>query len=134
MPLCGFNEKMIKGLTMFDEGLVEHGLVYRGKQNGESLEQGIKRELSDMYRLKQELHRIEDSPKRVITEGVVTYATGFYLLMRQKGLADNPENYKKFIAQINNYFQAMDNKFYSELEGKPDDMKDLAIYLNGFDM
>ena len=65
MPVCGFNNKMLEGLTMFEEGLVEHGLVHRGKLNGESLEQGIKRELSDMSRLQPELYRIDDTPKRI---------------------------------------------------------------------
>lgn len=134
MPLCGFNDKMLQGLNNFNEGLVEHGLVYRGKLNGESLEQGIKRELSDMSRLQPELHRIEDAPKRIITSGIVTYATGFYLIMRQKELSQNPEGYKKFISGINEYFKKMDDKYYSELDGQPNDMRYLATYLNGIDI
>ena len=51
MPLCGFNEKMLNGLAAFNEGLVEHGLLHRSKQHDESVEQGIKREISDMTRL-----------------------------------------------------------------------------------
>ncbi len=63
MAICGFNEKMLKGLSAFNEGLVEYGLLYRSKQNGESVEQGIKREISDMTRLLSELHRIDDAAK-----------------------------------------------------------------------
>ena len=39
------------------------------KKNGETIEQGIKREISDMARLLAEIHRIDDSAKRIITEG-----------------------------------------------------------------
>lgn len=126
MPICGFNDKMIEGSTALSEGLVEHGLKYRCKKNKETIEQGIKRELSDMARLIPELHRIDDTAKRILTEGIVKYAQGFYLIMRKKGV----EDYKKTIAKIMDYFRYMDDKYYSELEGKPDDMKDLTKLLD----
>ena len=127
MPLCGFNEKMLKGLTALTEGLVEHGLVYRGEQNKETPDQGIKREISDMTRLLLETHRIDNSAKRLLTEGIAQYAEGFYLILRDKG---GIENYKEVISSIMNYFEAMDSKYYSELEGKPGDMRDLTKYLD----
>jgi len=74
MPFCGFNEKMLKGLTALSEGLVEHGLKFRCEKNGETIEQGIKREISDMTRLLAETYRIDDSAKRFLTEGIVKYA------------------------------------------------------------
>jgi hypothetical protein len=126
MPICGFNEKMLKGLTSFMEGLVEHGLEYRSSKNGETIDQGIKREISDMARLLEEIHRIDDSPKRVLTEGIVRYAMGFYLIMRTK----NIDEYKNVISKINEYFHYMDDKYYSELEGKSEDMKTLVELLN----
>ncbi|MBU4308383.1 MAG: hypothetical protein KJ566_01145 [Nanoarchaeota archaeon] len=126
MPICGFNEKMLKGLIALTEGLVEHGLVYRCKKNRETIEQGIKREISDMARLIPELHRIDDSAKRILTEGIVKYAQGFYMLTRKTGI----ENYKENIGKIMNYFKFMDEKYYGELEGQPDDMKDLTKFLN----
>lgn len=126
MPICGFNEKMENALTAFSEGLVEHGLVYRCKKNNETIEQGIKREISDMARLVLEIPKIEDSAKRLITEGIVKYAQGVYLIMREKGITD----YKETIAKIRDYFHSMDDKFYSELEGKPNDMKDLTKFLD----
>ena len=126
MPLCGFNEKMLKGLTAFNEGLVEHGLKFRSEKNGETIDQAIKREISDMTRLLSEIHRIDDSAKRMITEGIVKYALGFYLIMRSK----NIEGYKEVIEKINEYFHFMDDKYYSELEGKPEDMKELIELLD----
>ena len=63
MPVCGFNKKMLEGLTAFSEGLVEHGLQYRCEKNRETIEQGIKRDIYDMARLLTELKRIEDKWK-----------------------------------------------------------------------
>ncbi len=126
MPLCGFNEKMLKGLTALTEGLVEHGLKYRCEKNGETIDQGIKREISDMTRLLFETHRIDDSAKRMLTEGIVKYAMGFYMLTRKTGI----DNYKENIGRVMDYFKSMDNKFYSELEGQADDMEQLVKYLD----
>ena len=126
MPLCGFNEKMLKALTAFSEGLVEHGLKFRSEKKGEAIDQAIKREISDMTRLLAEIHRIDDSAKKILTEGIVKYAMGFYLIMRK----NNIEDYKEVIGEISEYFHFMDDKYYSELEGKPDDMKKLAELLD----
>ena len=126
MPMCGFNEKMLKALTAFSEGLVEHGLKFRSENNGETIDQAIKREISDMTRLLSEIHRIDDSAKRILTEGIVRYAMGFYLIMRKTGI----EDYKEVIGKIGEYFHFMDDKYYSELEGKPDDMKELVELLD----
>ena len=82
MPLCGFNKKMLKGLTAFNEGLVEYGLEFRSGKNNETIDQAIKREISDMTRFLSEIHRIDDSAKRTLTEGITKYAMGFYLIMR----------------------------------------------------
>lgn len=127
---CGFNEKMLKGLKDFNEGLVEHGLMFKSKKNNESIEQAIRREISDMTRLLSEIHRIEDSPKRLMTEGLVKYVMYFYVLMRKKDI----ENYKEVIEKINEFFYYMDDKYYSELEGKPDDMKELVELLDKKDI
>jgi hypothetical protein len=51
---------------------------------------------------------------------------GFYLIMRSK----NIEGYKEVIEKINEYFHFMDDKYYSELEGKPEDMKELVELLD----
>ena len=126
MPLCGFNEKMLKGLTAFNEGLVEHGLKFRSEKNDETIDQAIKREISDMTRLLSEIHRIDDNAKRMLTEGIAKYAMGFYLIMRKS----NIEEYKETIGKISEYFRFMDDKYYSELEGRPEDMKELAEHLD----
>jgi len=126
MPVCGFNKKMLGGITNVSEGLVEHGLKYRCEKNNETIEQGIKREISDMTRLLEELPKIDDSAKRILTEGIVKYAQGFYLIMRK----NNVEDYKNIVKEIMNYFKAMDSKYYNELEGQPNDMEELTKFLN----
>ncbi len=130
MALCGFNEKMLKGITAFNEGLVEHGLKHRSEKNGETIDQAIKREISDMARLLLESHKIEDSAKRTLTEGLIKYAMGFYLIMRSKDVDD----YKEVVKSIGEYFFFMDDKYYGELEGKADDMKILAELLDKKDI
>lgn len=126
MPLCGFNEKMLKGLLAFNEGLVEHGLQYRSSKNNETIDQAIKREISDMSRLLLELSRIDDTAKRTLTEGIVKYAMGFYLIMRNHDI----DKYKDTVKDIGEYFYFMDDKYYGELVGKLDDMKQLAEILD----
>jgi hypothetical protein len=126
MALCGFNKKMLTGNTMFDEGLVEHGLQHRSKVNGETIDQAIQREISDMTRLLIELPRIEDGTKRLLTEGMVKKAMGFYLTLRGQDI----DTYKEVVKAVNKYWFKMDETYYGKLEGQVDDMKQLAMYLN----
>lgn len=130
MPMCGFNKKMLEGLKSFNEGLIEYGLIHRGEINNETIEQGIKREISDMTRLLHELHNIDDSAKRAITEGIAKYCMGFYLLTRKIDIND----YHELIDSLSNYFFEMDDKYYSELEGSSDDMQRLIEYLNSIEI
>ena len=79
-----------------------------------------------MTRLLSEIHRIDDNAKRILTEGIAKYTMGFYLIMRKH----NIEEYREVVGKINEYFHFMDHKYYSDLEGKPDDMKQLTEYLD----
>lgn len=126
MAMCGFNEKMLKGLTAFHEGLIEHGLKGRSEKNGETMDQAIKREISDMTRLLLETHKISDTGKRILTESLAKYCMGFYLIIRASGI----EHHEEVIKQIGEYFNFMDSKYYSELEGSANDMEMLAMFLN----
>lgn len=123
---CGFNEKMLKGLNEFNEGLVEHGLLFNSKKNNESIEQAIRREISDMTRLLTETHRIDDSAKRLMTEGLVQYVMYFFMLMRKK----NIKEYRDEVEKIGEYFKKMDDKYYSDFTGKPEDMRAIVEFLN----
>lgn len=126
MPLCGFNQKMLEGLVAFHEGLVEHGLIDRAKKKNQSVEQTLENELSDMDRFLSETYKISDTKKRAITEAITDYARTFYELVGEQGVSD----YKQVVQGLNEFYRKMDDKFYSELEGKKDDMSQLATYLD----
>ena len=123
---CGFNEKMLQGLYEFNEGLVEHGLIFKSKENKESIEQAIRKEISDMTRLLTETHRIDDSSKRLMTEGLVQYVMYFFMLMRKKDIKE----YKDVAKNIGEYFKKMDDKYYADFDGKPEDMRAIVEFLN----
>ena len=127
MPMCGFNQKMLEGLVAFHEGLVEYGIVERSRVKGQSVNQTIERELSDMDRFLEETKRITDPEVREAVESLTKYAKAFYSIVRRKGF----QNYEQTIQELNGLYAKMDDKFHKELEGKPDDMVQLAEYLNG---
>lgn len=126
MPLCGFTDEMLSSLKKFNSELVRYGLEQRSRENDESIEHALRREISDMSRLLMEIDRIDDSAKRVLTEGMVKYALGFYLLVRKSGIKDAEVLNKSIIE----YFRYMDDVYYASLEGRSEDMRDLAELLN----
>jgi hypothetical protein len=126
MPFCGFNEKMLQGMSGFQNGLVEHGIIDRSEKKKQSFEETVNKELSDMSRFMKEIYRIKNPELRELTEALTSYACAFYKLIRKRGI----KNYKDTIQFLNKFFWEMDDKYYSELEGKPEDMKKLALHLN----
>ena len=126
MPLCGFNQEMLEGLTKFHKGLVEHGIINRSEKRKETLEKTISNEIRDMHLFLKEIHRIKDPELRQLTEMLTKYALAFYNIVQKKNVA----NYQKLIEFLSRFYFAMDKKYYSELEGKEDAMRELTIYLN----
>lgn len=126
MPLCGFTDEMLTSLKRFNSELIRYGLEQRSQENNESIEHALRREISDMSRLLMEIDRIDDSAKRILTEGMVKYALGFYLLVRKSGI-EYGEHLNKEIIE---YFHYMDDVYYASLEGKSEDMRELADLLN----
>lgn len=126
MPLCGFNEKMIEGLRAFHKGLVEYGLIDRSKMRNQSIDETISREISDMERFLAETPNLADCELRGLIESLTIYAKSFYKLIERKGVQD----YKNIIKSLDRMYVGMDNKFYKDLEGKPNDMRNLVNYLN----
>ena len=126
MPLCGFNQKMLEGLAAFHEGLVEHGLIERSKKKNQTTEQTINIELKDMDKFLKETHNLTEPEIRELTEALVGYASAYYKFVQKNGV----NNYKKIIQFLNDFYFIMDDKYYSDLEGKPNDMKRLAEHLN----
>ena len=68
----------------------------------------------------------EDAEIKELIETLMRYIAFFNKLVEKKGI----KNYRKTIDFVNKFYFEMDDKYYSELEGKPDDMKQLAEYLN----
>jgi len=128
MALCGFNQEMLEGISGFHKGLVEHGILDRSKKKNQTTEKTINKELDDMKDFLQETHRIKEPELRELTEALASYACAYYKYIQKNGV----ENYKEIIKFLNNFYFSMDDKYYSELEGKPEAMKKLALYLNGF--
>lgn len=127
MPLCGFNKKMLDGLRAFNEGLVEHGLIERSERKKQSIDDTLGAELADMQRFLRETPALSDPRIRKMVEGLTTYAHGVYELMQGKNVS---AEYRGIAERLSGLFAEMDSKFYVELEGKPDDMKQLVQYLN----
>jgi len=126
MPFCGFNQEMLEGLEKFHKGLVEHGILERSRKRNQTTEQTINIELEDMDKFLKETYNITDEGMRELTETLARYACAYYKYVQKKGVG----NYMEVIKFLNNFYYSMDDKYYSELEGKPEAMKKLAIYLN----
>lgn len=126
MPLCGFNQKMLDGLRAFNEGLVEHGLIERSDRKKQTIDDTLGAELSDMQRFLRETPALSDPRIRKVVEGLTMYAQGVYQLIQGQDIL----GYEALVQNLNGLFAEMDSKYYSELEGKPDDMKQLVRYLN----
>ena len=123
---CGFNEQMLKSLSSFNKELVTYGLITQSKKNNETIELAIQREVSDMSRFLLETHNIQDTPKRMMTEGLLRYCIGFYLNIRRSGI----DNHEEVVKKLGEFFMFMDNLYYSELNHQPDDMERLVKALN----
>ncbi|MEK6835455.1 MAG: hypothetical protein AABX55_00325 [Nanoarchaeota archaeon] len=130
MPICGFNQKMLEGLIQFHEGLVEHGLIERSKKKNQTIDETLNHEFDDMSRFLIETEKITNPEMREVIEALTRYAKAFYSLVRKNGV----NNYKQTIRALNEFYVEMDNKYYSDLEGKPKDMKQLVEYLNSVEV
>lgn len=126
MPLCGFNQKMLDSLRAFNEGLVEHGLIERSQRKGQSIDDTLSAELVDMERFLAKTSAVSDPAVRKVVEGLTTYARGVYELMQGRDVSE----YKILVEILNNLLSSMDSKYYTELEGKSDDMQQLVQYID----
>lgn len=126
MPFCGFNDKMLNGLEEFTQGLVEHGLIDRSENSSHSIEEILNKELADMFRMLEEVSKINETEKKILTEGLLKYSLAVYLIIRKSQVS----NYDIIANSISEYFKSMDDIYYSKLEGHPNDMRDLVELLN----
>ncbi len=117
---------MLDGLRAFNEGLVEHGLIERSERKKQTIDDTLGAELADMRRFLRETPALSDPRMRKLVEGLTIYAQGVYEVMQRKNVSE----YKAVVHNLNGLFTKMDSKYYSELEGKADDMEQLVQYLN----
>ena len=61
-----------------------------------------------------------------MVEGLTRYAQGVYELLQGQDVSE----YRGMVHTLSVFFESMDSKYYSELEGKPDDMRQLVQFLN----
>ena len=78
MPLCGFDKKMIDGITKFSEGLRDHGLVERSSKSGISLDEQLERELAEMEAFLAHVDSIADKNMRDVVIGLTRQARGYF--------------------------------------------------------
>ncbi|MBL7148367.1 MAG: hypothetical protein ISS82_06075 [Nanoarchaeota archaeon] len=91
--------------------------------------ENYKRVLDDLDEIYEDLDEKYDGlgrEEKELVEALKKYHIYFYRFLSKNG----SENSQRVIEFLNKFFWEMDNKYYSELEGKSDDMKQLAEYLN----
>ena len=126
MPLCGFNKEMLEGLYLFHKGLVEHGIINRSINNNISVEKTIQNEIKDMDRFLETTKEINNKELRELIENLTKYSQSFYKLLGKFEI----NNYEELLNLINKFYYKMDEKYYTELQGKTHDMEKLIVFLN----
>jgi hypothetical protein len=130
MPICGFNAKMLCGTNLFQEGLVEHGIVDKSATKSKSLEQIFVNELSEMEEFLREIPNIKDDAIRDIVQGVTLQARGIYTLLTPEQIRSG--SYKFSLKKVVDTLYGMDNEYYSKFEKQPERMKKLVSWINDY--
>lgn len=112
MPLCGFNEKMLNGLSLFAEGLFEQA-IKRSEEDQLSLEDSLKQEISEMD-IFREILASKGERLQVLT-GITLIAQGMY----REGLDKIPDRIKeKFFSAVEKekeFCVGLDTEYYDNL-------------------
>jgi hypothetical protein len=128
MPFCGTNVKMIYGASLFNEGLVEHGMIDRSVSKGLSLDQVFDKELSEMDEFLREIPNIENEAFRQLIQGTALHARAIYVLLNPEQVRNG--TYRTALKNADDVLYGMDNHFYAQLEHQPDRMKKLVGWIN----
>lgn len=128
MPLCGFNTKMLYGASLFQEGLVEHGIIDRSAAKNKSIDAIFKNELEEMDEFLREIPNIESDAFRDIIQGITIHARGVYTLLNPKFIQSG--EYRFMLKKVSDVLYGMDNEYYSKLETQPERMKKLVGWIN----
>lgn len=112
MPLCGFNEKMLTGLSLFAEGLFDQA-IKRSKEDNLSLEDSLKQEISEMDIFREILSA--KGEKLQVLNGITLIAQGMY----RDGLAKLPDEIRErffhAVEKEKQFCVNLDNEYYENL-------------------
>jgi len=114
MPLCGFNDKMLKGLDLFAQGLWEQA-EKRSKEDNVSLEESLKQEIKEMDIFKEILSK-KDSKKVQALHGIALLAQALY--GHALDTDSHKESYNQSLGRELNFFQNVDAKYYDDFRPK----------------
>ena len=113
MPVCGFNQKMLEGLSTFAEGLFDQA-IKRSREDSLSLEDSLKQEIREMDVFREILDS-KDERKLQVLKGITLIAQELY----RQGLATTPEEIRKrffaAVAEEKDFCVKLDNEYYENL-------------------
>jgi hypothetical protein len=157
MCLCGFNEKMLEGMTKLHYGIISGENTTGGDNMFCGFNQKMAEGLDDFQKELVTYGLIERSNKnnRTIDDSIKKELKDMKNFLEEARRIEDPLkrqlivslvnyvstfyelvqnrgfiNYPEVIKNISNLYFEMDRKFYGELEGRFDDMKHLTEYLN----
>jgi hypothetical protein len=130
MAFCGFNAKMLYGVNLFHEGLVEHGVIGRSAMKNKSVDQILADELSELNEFLREMPDITDTAFRDIIQGATLHARGLYSLLTPEQIQTG--KYAFALKKASDVMYGMDNEYYSRLESEPERMKKLVQWINNY--
>jgi hypothetical protein len=115
MPMCGFNQKMLEGLSLFAEGLFDQAIKRSGEDNL-SLEESLKQEILEMNIFREILD--SKGEKFQVLKGLTLIAQGMY----KQGLGGTQEEIKEHFfeaaAQERDFCVKLDGEYYENLRPK----------------
>lgn len=124
--MCGFNEKMLKGLKEFFDGAMEHGILERAKNKGISVDEQFKNEFGEISQWLFYSKNIKDGSIQKIIEGLGLIIAGVF----EKDQKEGVENYKERHDIETKFFRDIDNIFYGNLNGDKEKMSQLFDWVN----
>jgi len=112
MPMCGFNQKMLEGISLFAEGLFDQA-IKRSNEDNLSLEESFSQEIFEMDIFREILDSKGESLQ--VLKGLTFIAQGMY----KQGAGGTQEEIKKRFfdaaAHERDFCVKLDNEYYQNL-------------------
>lgn len=118
MPLCGFNKKMIHGLSIFSQGLFEATLE-RGEQNNVDSITAVQIEVKEIdlfIKALQEKYGTPENTSKKMAEmiyGVAVFAGGLFdstLALNGDSKSDLKHIFEKQVKKVSEFLEQLENK------------------------